>query len=203
MLFRCVLLELWNELDVPFEYSELLTYRKGKFFPYDALEKLEDENLRLLISSMIEIDPSKRLSAENYLAAERGKLFPEYFYTFLQSYMLIFSSTPTLTADEKISRLKNDIGNILSFLGPTRSREEEMEDNEYLWYNNNKEYEGMVLITSLVTSCIRGLYECSSKLYALDILLELALHANNETILDRILPYIVSIRLILRFSGVK
>lgn len=187
----CALLELWNELDVPFEYSELLAYSAGKYFPDKALEKLEDENLRSLISSMIEIDPSKRLSAENYLAAERGKLFPEYFFTFLQSYMLIFSSTPTLTPDEKIMRLKNDIGNILSFMGPSKIREEQMSDDEELWYNDHKEYEGMVLITSLVTSCIRGLYECSSKLYTLDILLELALHANNETILDRILPYIV------------
>ena len=51
-------------------------------------------------------DESKRLSAELYLAQERGRLFPEYFYTFLHSYMLIFSSTPPITSpDEKIERL--------------------------------------------------------------------------------------------------
>lgn len=54
---------------------------------------------------MVQKEASKRLSAEDYLQQERGKIFPEYFYTFLQSYMLIFSSsTPILSPDEKIER---------------------------------------------------------------------------------------------------
>lgn len=54
---------------------------------------------------MIQRDPSKRLSAELYLAQERGRIFPEYFYNFLQSYMLMFSATsPILSPDEKIEK---------------------------------------------------------------------------------------------------
>lgn len=54
---------------------------------------------------MVERDPALRLSAEDYLSQERGKVFPEYFYSFLQSYMLIFSSSsPILSPDEKIER---------------------------------------------------------------------------------------------------
>ncbi|KAK9879938.1 hypothetical protein WA026_008448 [Henosepilachna vigintioctopunctata] len=185
----CALLELWNELHVPFEYSQLLAYREGKYSPQKHLDKLEDINLRALVASMIQIDPSKRLSAEDYLAQERGKLFPEYFFSFLQSYMLIFSASPTLTPDEKILRLKNDIGSVFKFLGPIQDEiNDEKGDFEK---DKSGECEGLVIITSLVTSCIRGLYECSSKLYSLEIVLELAMHANDETILDRILPYIM------------
>lgn len=133
---------------------------------------------------MIEKDPNKRHSAEDYLAQHRGSLFPEYFFTFLQSYMLIFSATPILSPDEKIMRLKNDIGSIFKFLGPKSPDEKGKERGEC---------EGLVLITSLVTSCIRGLHDYSSKLFSLEILLELASHASDETILDRILPYIVII----------
>lgn len=53
--------------------------------------------------------------------------------------------------------------------------------------------EGLILITSLVTSCIRGLHHCTSKLYSLEILQLLCENTSSETILDRILPYIVSI----------
>lgn len=53
---------------------------------------------------MIQRDPSLRLSAETYLRQERGRVFPEVFYTFLQSYTLAFSAAPILSPDEKISR---------------------------------------------------------------------------------------------------
>lgn len=188
--FSCALLELWNELHVPFEYSQLLAYRSGAYSPQKHLDNLEDPSLRSLVSTMIEIDPTKRLSSEDYLAKERGKLFPEYFYTFLQSYMLIFSASPILTPDEKILRLKNDIASIFKFLGPVKHPYDNNEKSD-LEKCDKGECEGLVIIISLVTSCIRGLHDCSSKLNSLEILLVLANHANDETILDRILPYIV------------
>lgn len=194
----CALLELWNELHFPFDYSQLLAYRADKYSPQKHLDKLEDPNLKDLISSMIEKDPTKRLSAEDYLAQHRGKLFPEYFYSFLQSYMLIFSANPIMSPDEKITRLKSDIANVFKFLGPVKNSysseddDEELEDEDEKKdtekYQQRGECEGLVLITSLVTSCVRGLHECSSKLFSLEILLELAFHASDETVLDRILP---------------
>ncbi|XP_066254532.1 phosphoinositide 3-kinase regulatory subunit 4 [Euwallacea similis] len=195
----CALLELWNELHFPFDYSQLLAYRSGKYSPQKHLDRLEDLNLRNLIASMIDREPAKRLSAEDYLDLYRGTLFPQYFYTFLQSYMLIFSSNPILSADEKIIRLKGDIANIFKFLGPVRKSPDDLdsededgnEKRDVEKYEQRGECEGLVLITSLVTSCIRGLHESPSKLFSLEILLELAQHASDETILDRILPYLM------------
>lgn len=51
------------------------------------------------------------------------RLFPEYFYSFLQPYMLIFSAQPILPADEKISRIHQDIKNIIKiFTQPSNAK---------------------------------------------------------------------------------
>lgn len=108
--FSCALLELWNEGHAPFDLSQLLAYRVGEYTPKKHLDNIEDTSLRALLTSMIQRDPNDRLSAEVYLSQERGNLFPEYFYSFLQSYMLIFSSNPIIPPDEKVARLYKDIG---------------------------------------------------------------------------------------------
>ncbi|GLH13555.1 Phosphoinositide 3-kinase regulatory subunit 4 [Gryllus bimaculatus] len=193
----CALLELFNEGHPPFDFSELLAYRNEESASRNVLkhlEKVEDPEMRALFKSMIQKDPTKRLSAELYLAQQRGVVFPEYFYSFLQSYMLIFSAVPIVSPDEKIARLKKDIGNVVNILKPGSEvnkesydkNEEEKNDSE----SSNSSSDGLVIITSLVTSCIRGLHHCTSKLQSLDILLELSSHVSSETILDRILPYI-------------
>ena len=52
--------------------------------------------------------------------------------------------------------------------------------------------DGLSLIVALVTANIRSIRFVSSKMGALKILSRLAEHVGNETILDRVLPYVVS-----------
>ncbi|KAJ8665411.1 hypothetical protein QAD02_007073 [Eretmocerus hayati] len=306
----CALMELYNEGHPPFDFPQLLAYRVGEYSPKEHLDRIEDVRIRELLESMIQIDPANRKSAELYLSQARGNIFPEYFYSFLQSYMQIFSSAPILSPDEKISRLKKDIKNITSMfstqtqeqsnssvmpessemkgnmeeitskvdeLGIEKSdvikseyvkssgKEEKLEidvnnteietdnnikndlkgslktevtnviegsgepivyredspreneqdrseserdtkhddsltsDNqnvtevtegrdENVKYDNSEEV--LAIITQLVTSCIRGLHHSQSKLESLEVLLELAENVSDETILDRILPYV-------------
>lgn len=174
----CALLELWTEGvgTAPFEFSQLLTYKNGE---NDLVNKhllcIEDSNLRSLLSSMLSVNPKDRKSAEVYLDNERGKLFPEYFYSFLQSYIpIMFSSIPIVPNDDKITRLNSDISQIIDIVTKDKSDDD-----------------GLILITILVTSCIRGLYHCSSKIHCLEILCKLSQQTTSDTILDRILPYIV------------
>lgn len=178
----CALLELWTEGTgtAPFEFSQLLTYRNGENeLVMRHLKSIENENLRNLLSSMLSINPKERKSAEIYLDMERGQLFPEYFYSFLQSYIpIMFSSIPVVAGDDKILRLHSDIAQIIDII-----TKDELEDD------------GLILITTLVTSCIRGLDHCSSKINCLEILHKLAQHTTSETILDRILPYILNLAL--------
>lgn len=230
-------------------------YRNGEYSPSKHLDNIEDTGIRELLASMIEKNPANRKTAELYLSHTRNKVFPEYFYGFLQSYMQIFSAAPILSPDEKISRLKKDIGNITcmfkskkeeqdsedtktkSDVVPELTKEdsgqcednttieslsdqhlnkielgikeapkldsmssstcEKQEESEAALKDKSEKLsvddeEGLVIITQLVTSCIRGLHHAQSKLQCLEILLELAENTSDETILDRILPYIVS-----------
>lgn len=174
----CALLELWTEGTgtAPFEFSQLLTYRNGENeLVMRHLKSIEDDHLRGLLNSMLSINPKERKSAEIYLDMERGRLFPEYFYSFLQSYIpIMFCSIPVLPSDDKILRLHSDITQIIDII-----TKDQLEDD------------GLILITTLVTSCIRGLYHCSSKINCLEVLHKLAQHTTSETILDRILPHIL------------
>lgn len=186
----CALLELWSEGTAPFEFSQLLAYRSGDMELVTAhLDQLENDNLRQLISSMISLDPKERKSADVYLDEERGRLFPDYFYTFLQSYMQMFSSIPILPPDEKIMRLHSDIDQIIDLL-TSRSCEDTDDGDE----RSNAEHNGLIIITTVVTSCIRGLHYCITKLRCLEILQQLSMHTTSETVLDRILPYVVCVQ---------
>ncbi|KPJ19703.1 Phosphoinositide 3-kinase regulatory subunit 4 [Papilio machaon] len=225
----CALLELWNEGTPALDLPGLLAYRNGEDRPSTmTLPEGSEPGLRELLHSMTERNPKDRKSAEIYLDEARGKLFPEYFYSFLQSYMLIFSAQPILPADEKILRIHQDIKNIIKiFTQPSDAKnykdlvEETTENNntdnietlmkegfkvmninvtDFEEENDSKapekremgpDSEGLILITSLVTSCIRGLHHCTSKLYCLEILQLLCENSSSEIILDRILPYII------------
>ncbi len=107
----------------PFTLSTLLVYRANEYSLEKLLEKIEDPHIRVrrhrvhrilvttsdilfkeLLAHMTQRDPSLRSSANEYLSDQRGKAFPEYFYTFLQSYMQIFSSDASMMPDQKILR---------------------------------------------------------------------------------------------------
>lgn len=197
----CALLELWTEGTAPFELSQLLSYRAGdRELVKKHLAGIENERLRNLLASMIDINSLNRKSAEDYLDQERGKLFPEYFYSFLQSYLQMFSSTPTMSPDDKIQCLHKDIGHCIKVLTQaqdlTPSEEDESEQNQekrdpVRCERLPPEQDGLILIITVVTSCTRGLKQSNSKIAALQLLQKLSKYTTSETILDRILPYIL------------
>lgn len=99
--------------------------------------------------------------------------------------MQMFSSIPILPSDEKIMRLHSDINQIIDLL--TSKENNAKNSGEKIQTLNN----GLIIITTVVTSCIRGLRYCITKLRCLEILQQLSMHTTSETVLDRILPYIV------------
>ncbi|KAH8406647.1 hypothetical protein KR222_001554 [Zaprionus bogoriensis] len=191
----CALLELWTEGTAPFELSQLLAYRAGE---QELVEKhlagIENDRLRNLLASMIDINSINRKSAEDYLDQERNKLFPEYFYTFLQSYLQMFSSTPIMSPDDKIQWLHKDIEDCIKFLTLARapSKEDDSEKRDPVKCERlPPDQDGLILIITVVTSCIRGLKQSYTKIAALQLLQKLSQYTTSETILDRILPYIL------------
>ncbi|KAL8861666.1 MAG: hypothetical protein Q9178_001867 [Gyalolechia marmorata] len=125
----CVIAELFLESPI-FTLSQLYKYRKGEFDPaFSLLEKIQDKEIRDLVSHMIQLDPESRYAAEEYLDFWRRKAFPEYFYSFLHQYMGVITDpssgrTPVLPktsnfgeADDRIDRVYVDFDKISFFLG--------------------------------------------------------------------------------------
>ncbi|KAI1103096.1 ARM repeat-containing protein [Jackrogersella minutella] len=125
----CVIAELFLENPI-FSLSQMFKYRRGEYDPVIShLTRIPDQGLREMLSSMIQLDPEKRYSAEQYLDFYKGKVFPEYFYSFLHQYMeLITDSSSGRSpisgsmknlgeADERIDRVFYDFDKISYFLG--------------------------------------------------------------------------------------
>ncbi|KAJ5488505.1 hypothetical protein N7539_003395 [Penicillium diatomitis] len=125
----CVIAELFLEAPI-FTLSQMYKYRKGEYSPeHGHLVKIEDPEIRELISHMIQLDPEARYSAEEYLNFWKIKAFPEYFYSFLHQYMSLMtdpSSGRTRVdaetnnrgeTDDRIERVFFDFDKIFYFLG--------------------------------------------------------------------------------------
>jgi phosphoinositide-3-kinase, regulatory subunit 4 len=125
----CVIAELFLESPT-FSLSQLYKYKKGEYDPaISHLDRIADKDIRDLVSHMIQLEPERRYSAEEYLNFWKKKVFPEYFYSFLHQYMAmvtdpssgrspISGATANLgEADERIDRIYYDFDKISYFLG--------------------------------------------------------------------------------------
>uniref|UniRef100_A0A8C1T040 non-specific serine/threonine protein kinase n=1 Tax=Cyprinus carpio TaxID=7962 RepID=A0A8C1T040_CYPCA len=187
----CVIAELFTEGVPLFDLSQLLAYRKGLFQTEQVLMKIEDHSIRELVAQMVQREPEKRLTAEEYLKQQRGKAFPEIFYTFLQPYMAQFAKETFQSADERVLVIRKNLENILNNLcsvGQTGKSEKQEKASQELSLSKEQ---GLVVLVSVITSCLQTLRFCDSKLAALELILHLAGRLNVEIVLDRITPYLL------------
>ncbi|VDH98516.1 phosphoinositide-3-kinase, regulatory subunit 4 [Mytilus galloprovincialis] len=126
---------------------------------------------------MIKKEPNHRLSAEEYMIQQRGKAFPEYFFSFLKLYLQRFATAPILPPDDRIIRLKKDFSKITKNLCV---KEDHCEENV-----------GLVLVLSLLESSSRKLHFFNTKIMALQLLLDFSKYLTTDIILDRIVPYML------------
>ncbi|KAJ8354332.1 hypothetical protein SKAU_G00218990 [Synaphobranchus kaupii] len=181
----CVIAELFTEGNPLFDLSQLLAYRKGHFQTEQVLMKIEDQSIRELVAQMVQRQPEKRLTAEEYLKQQKGNAFPEIFYTFLQPYMAQFAKETFQSADERVLVIRKDLDNILHNICGSELREKAAIESE-----TTKE-PGLVVLVSVITSCLQTLRSCDSKLAALELVLHLAERLSVDILLDRITPYLL------------
>nr|XP_020473104.1 phosphoinositide 3-kinase regulatory subunit 4 isoform X2 [Monopterus albus] len=186
----CVIAELFTEGVPLFDLSQLLAYRKGHFQPEQVLVKIEDRSIRELVAQMVQREPEKRLTAEEYLKQQRGKAFPDIFYTFLQPYMAQFAKEIFQSADERVLVIRKDLDNILHNLrGGSSSSSPSQDSSEGVL--SSREEQGLIVLVSVITSCLQTLHSCDSKLAALELILHLAPRLGVDILLDRITPYLL------------
>jgi len=175
----CAIVELFTEGVPPFDFSQLLSYRAGEYDLTKVLDKIEDTDMREMVRHMLNKSPRQRHSAEEYLRQARDTVFPEYFYSFLQSYMQMFSRAPLMSSDQKILRMFQDLSHINKMLTTNTDHAEKIDQD------------CLVLLTAVATSCVRSLHLTDSKLQALAVLVFLGSHQSSDIILDRILPFVI------------
>ncbi|WZH41513.1 VPS15 kinase [Fusarium acuminatum] len=125
----CVIAQMFLESEM-FSLAQLYKYRRGEYDPVIThLSVIADKDVADMIAHMIQIDPEKRYSAEQYLDFWKGKVFPPYFYNFLHQYMGLITdpssgnspmsgATKNLgEADDRIDRVFYDFDKISYFLG--------------------------------------------------------------------------------------
>lgn len=223
----CVIAELFLETPI-FSLSQLFKYRKGEYDPdISHLSRIPVKDIRELVSHMIQLDPRKRYSAEQYLDFWKGKAFPDYFYTFLHQYMEVITdpssgqypisgATSNLgEADERIDRVFYDFDKISYFLGyHNQSRETEepqlppprlglghfpvrlnIPNNEHAVSGNVQlaTDDGTLIFLTLVVSSLRNTARAAAKIRACDLLLAFAERLTDESKLDRVLPYLITL----------
>ena len=169
----CVIAELFTEGSALFDLPQLLLYRENKFYPDACLAKIDDLEIRNLVKHMIQLNPADRFSAEQYLTLWKGRAFPEHFYSFLKFYLGKFSEPPLMSPDQMVTLLHSDINKILNSLV----------------YKEGAD--ALVLIASLLLSCVRKLKYVNCKLKALQLIVEYSKHLGSEVILERFVPYLI------------
>jgi len=103
-LFSCILAELFTEQPL-FTLTQMLDYSNKGYDPMPIVDKILDVDIRVnidvlfrniqllrvfiqaMVASMIDRDPLKRHTAEQYLEEQTGKAFPSCFYSFLLPYV--------------------------------------------------------------------------------------------------------------------
>ncbi|GIZ41871.1 hypothetical protein CKM354_000516000 [Cercospora kikuchii] len=83
----CVLAELFTESST-FTLTQMYRYKRGEYDPtVSLLSKIDDDQVRAMITSMIKLDPSDRWHADDYLEEYKGRVFPLYFYNHFHTLM--------------------------------------------------------------------------------------------------------------------
>lgn len=146
----CVIAQMFLESEI-FSLAQLYKYRRGEYDPVIThLSVISDKDVRDMIAHMIQLDPEKRYSAEQYLDFWKGKVFPDYFYNFLHQYMELITDPSSGNSpmsgtqknmgesDDRIDRVYYDFDKISYFLGyqSERSADQQVTQTSRLGLNH-------------------------------------------------------------------
>mmetsp|Transcript_459 Transcript_459/g.1742 ORF Transcript_459/g.1742 Transcript_459/m.1742 type:complete len:1427 (+) Transcript_459:143-4423(+) len=200
----CVLAELYMEGKSLFDLSELHAYRRGEYDPATIMaSKVKDEKMRALILHMIQLDPSKRLTAKEYLSSNEwmaGKgsggdgqdrnhaIFPPYMTQTLHGF---YASLLPLEPDGRLSTIRLAYGQLKACVAGTGK---EVGETKAAYTSEQRERlkEGMTILVSLLCSLLRNTKTPSSKCACIRLLCESGLYCDNERKMQHVVPYLLS-----------
>lgn len=139
---------------------------------------------------MMSLNPKDRLSFERILTDNRGTIFPEYFYTFLQEYLVSLSELASAgpadfltknasSSGNKIDRMLDEWESILVHLDEAK--------------RSGSPCGPALLLLNVVSSSIRNASWPSSRLHGLQLFLNLLPYLTDEEKVDRVVPFAVEL----------
>lgn len=133
-----------------------------------------------MVHSMINLDPTQRLTAQEYLSNLSGIVFPVVYGDVLHKYVAGFAGRSN-SPDQKIERMMSDFDALTEQLNSFNTVSE-----------LDRKTNCHVVIGSLVMASWRSLTATSAKLTGLELLSKISELVDDEYKLDRYLPYIVA-----------
>jgi phosphoinositide-3-kinase regulatory subunit 4 len=167
----CVLAELFRDGQALFSHAELLSYRRGQFSP--QLDETINSDIRELILHMIQLDPAKRSSAEEYKQQWCNKVFPYMFHKLEELYVNLVKDLALRSPESKILYLSSELSSLISD------------------YPDQHKY--LVILSSLIGTSLRACKSNSSKLRAVKCLELIGELVSDEHRLHRVLPWLLYI----------
>lgn len=214
----CVIAEMWCDGEPVFTLSQLFKYMKNEYEP--DFSNIQNSHIVNLIRKLLKVNPSERASARELLEEFREVCFPEFFYTFLYDLMEGINNQENFTpenkndkymtpSDLKISYIYNNFAQISQSLGfvykkqdpsslalpmkinlPTMPHNYRIQPKKYM---DDDGSEASLIIINLITSLLKTVKLTESKRKCCLLILALSEQINDESKLDRSLPYLCSI----------
>ena len=206
----CVLAELYMEGRSLFDLSELHAYRRGEYDPATVLQsKVKNVKVRTLILHMIQLDPSKRLAAREYLetttwmddlkpmaaedaglgsAKDSSPLFPGYMSQTLHGF---YASLLPLDPDGRLSAVRDVYAHLKDCIArPANGAAGDQEGDTPEERARLKE--GMMVLVPLFCSLLRNTKTPSSKCSCIRLLCESGMYCDDEKKMQHVVPYLLS-----------
>jgi phosphoinositide-3-kinase regulatory subunit 4 len=205
----CVIAELFMERPL-FDFAQLLAYREHKYSPFaEIIAEVADSDVSSLILSMISVQASERRTAHEYLLEQNDRAFPSYF-VYLRNYVSRFVGA-RLSADESVCKLRADLPILLKNFKLNLNEESLSSSsvNNDSSENNNPHDSSLTssshstsptvnndaffILLSLLLAFVRKVRRAENKLVAVELMSTFAKFLDDSVVLDRIVPYYLSL----------
>ena len=209
----CVIGEMFLDGQPLFTLADLFKYKRGEYSP--NLDSIGDPDVQNLVLSMVDVDPAKRLSADEYLHKFRNTVFPDYFDTFWNLFVPFSGSAGSTNSDEMVEHLWDNfestiMQNTLN-LGDDAVEHNTAADSatcplpvivtlpQSWWVPRKRNLgdisasQGMLIVLSFICSALTSTSTVEWRLRAAKMVLVLAEFVNDDIKLDRCLPHLVQL----------
>lgn len=215
----CVIAEFYSDGEPTFTLSQIFKYIKGTH--QLNLSSVTNDYVKEIISLLITLNPQDRVSPETLLQQYRDKLFPGFFYDFLYDFMTDLNSQDTFVVkdpqhstinDLKIDKIYREFDKIVAALDfkyalakatqttnspvPYKLNLPGMPANYAIkpgMFTDENLDNPSLIVLGMVFSMMKAVKQSLSKIKSCELILALSERINDESKLDRSLPYLCSI----------